>query len=357
MSQKFYTSREHLLKIMKDNSRKLALKTGSVHEYQQWKEDSRAKIRELLGLCVMQPAPLNPQTIETVRKDGYTRVKMTIDTEPDVTMPFYVLIPDGLKTDEKRPAILAPHGHGSFGKDAVANNPAFPELEGNIKALDYGYGEAAAKAGFVTFCPDARGFGERREKYNQADTPDQKLASSCAYLNTMAMGVGTNVAGMWTWDLMRLIDYAQSRSDVQKDKIGCIGLSGGGLQTLWLTALDERVKCAVISGYFYGFGESIQDMMNCACNYIPHMWEYCDVGDVGALIAPRPLLIETGTLDVLNGESNLGNVIPYVEQVRGAYDLLGAPENIYHDIFEGPHKWNGVYSIPWIVGHLLEEKK
>ena len=168
----------------------------------------------------------------------------------------------------------------------------------------------------------------------------------------MCSGIGTNVAGMWTWDLMKLTDYAQSRGDVDGGKIGCIGLSGGGLQTLWLSALDERVKCAVISGYFYGFGESIQDMMNCACNYIPHMWEYCNIGDIGALIAPRPLLIETGTLDPLNGPSNLGNVVPYVEQTRGAYDLLGAPENIYHDIFEGPHKWNGVHAIPWIVKHL-----
>ena len=352
MGTKFYTAREHLLKLMKDSPRKLALNTGSVQEYQAWKETLRTKIRELLGLSVMQPAAPNPQTLESVKMDGYTRFKMTIDTEPDVTMPFYALVPDGLKAGERRPAILAAHGHGSFGKDAVANNPAFPELAGSIKSFDYGYGEAAAKAGFVVFCPDARGFGERREKYNQEDTPDHKLSSSCAYLNVLAMGIGTNVAGMWTWDLMRLVDYAQSRDDVDADRVGCIGLSGGGLQTLWLSALDERVKCAVISGYFYGFGDSIQDMMNCACNYIPHMWEYCDIGEVGALIAPRPLLIETGTQDGLNGPRNLDNVLPYVDQVREAYGLLGAYGNIYHDIFEGPHKWNGVHAIPWIVKHL-----
>ncbi|MCL2159221.1 MAG: alpha/beta hydrolase family protein [Oscillospiraceae bacterium] len=354
MSQKFYTSREHFRKLMDGNTLKLALKTGSVAEYEKWKGQLREKITELLGFSVMQTAELNPQTLESVQMDGYTRIKMTIDTEPDVTMPFYALVPDGIKAGEKRPAILAPHGHGSFGKDAVANNPSFPELAENIKALDYGYGEAAAKAGFVTFCPDARGFGERREKNNQGDTPEQKLASSCLYLNVMARGLGTNVAGMWTWDLMRLIDYAQARDDVAGDKIGCIGLSGGGLQTLWLSALDERVKCAVISGYFYGFAESLLEMHNCDCNYIPHMWEYCDIGEVGALIAPRPLLIETGTLDGLNGESNLDNVVPYVNQVRSAYDLLGAPENIYHDIFEGPHKWNGVCAMPWISKHLMD---
>ena len=353
MGQKFYTSREHFRKLMDGRVPKLALNTNSITEYESWKAQLRSKIAELLGLGVMVPAPPNPQVLESVQMDGYTRLKMTIETEPDVTMPFYALVPDGIKAGERRPAVLAPHGHGSFGKDAVANNPVFPELEGNIAALNYGYGEAAAKAGFITFCPDARGFGERREKYNQADTPDQKLASSCLYLNVMARGLGTNVAGMWTWDLMRLIDYAQSRDDVDGDRVGCIGLSGGGLQTLWLTALDERVKCAVISGYFYGFSESLLEMHNCDCNYIPHMWEYCDVGDVGALIAPRPLLIETGDIDPLNGESNLGNVVPYVEQAKSAYNLLGVPDHIYHDIFEGPHKWNGIHAIPWIVRHLM----
>ena len=352
MSQKFYTAREHLLKIMEDTPLKLPLKTGSISEYEQWKKELRTKITELLGLSVMQSAPLNPQVLYTVKKDGYTRVKMTIDTEPDVTMPFYALIPDGLKASEKRSAVIAAHGHSSIGKESVAGNALFPEHEQMIKHYNYNYGEVAAQAGFIVFCPDARGFGERREKYWQEDTPEHMFASSCGYLNTMAMGIGTNVAGMWTWDLMRLLDYAQSRNDVRGESIGCIGLSGGGLQTLWLSALDDRVKCAVISGYFYGFGESIQDMMNCSCNYIPHMWEYCDIGDIGALIAPRPLLIETGTLDGLNGASNMDNVIPYVDQVRGAYNLLGEPDNIYHDVFEDGHKWNGVYALPWLVRHL-----
>jgi len=350
MSKKFYTSREHLIKLMTGTPLKLPLKTSGLSEYEQWKKELRDKITRLFGFSVLQSAPLNPQTLESIQMDGYTRVKMTIDTEPDITMPFYVLIPNGLKNGEKRPAVLAPHGHASFGKEAVAGNAVSPEHENNIKYYNYTYGVAAVKEGFITFCPDARGFGERREKYWQED--GHILSSSCSYLNSMAMGIGTNVAGMWTWDLMRLIDYAQSRDDIMGDRIGCIGLSGGGLQTLWLSVLDERVKCAVVSGYFYGFNESLQDMMNCACNYVPHLWEYCDIGEAGALIAPRPLLIETGTLDGLNGASNLDNVTPYVNQVRSAYALLGKPENIYHDIFEGEHKWHGVHAIPWIVKHL-----
>jgi hypothetical protein len=62
-----------------------------------------------------------------------------------------------------------------------------------------------------------------------------------------------------------------------------------------LTALYYRIKAAVISGYFYGYKQSLLEMPdNCSCNYVPHLWEKVDMGDMGALIAPRTLLIETG---------------------------------------------------------------
>ena len=137
MKTKYYSAREHYRKMMDGRIPKLAVKTGNVYEYQLWKEDLRVKIRELLGLCIMQSAPLNPQTLENVQMDGYTRIKMTIDTEPDITMPFYALIPDGLSPGEKRPAVLAAHGHGSFGKEAVAGNAMFPEHEAAIKHYNY----------------------------------------------------------------------------------------------------------------------------------------------------------------------------------------------------------------------------
>ena len=86
-------------------------------------------------------------------------------------------------------------------------------------------------------------------------------------------------------------------------------LSGGGLQTLCLAALDERVACAVISGYMYGVEDSLLHLSgNRDCNYIPHLWESADMGDVAALIAPRPLLIEAARQDPLNGPRGMDNV-------------------------------------------------
>ncbi|MEZ4680546.1 MAG: hypothetical protein R2932_40660 [Caldilineaceae bacterium] len=165
----------------------------------------------------------------------------------------------------------------------------------------------------------------------------------------MALPLGLTVAGMWTWDLMRLLDYAQTRPEVQGQKLGSIGLSGGGLQTLWLAALDERIACAVISGYFYGVADSLLHLSNnCDCNFIPHMWEEADMGDVGALIAPRPLLIEAARQDGLNGPRGIVNVEEQVAITQRAYDLLAVSDQLATDYFDGGHVWHGTMAFDWL---------
>jgi hypothetical protein len=154
---------------------------------------------------------------------------------------------------------------------------------------------------------------------------------------------------MWTWDLIVLLDYIQTRAETQGHPMGCIGLSGGGLQTLWLAALDERVACAVISGYFYGVEDSLLHLAgNCDCNYIPHMWEMADMGDVAALIAPRPLLIESARQDSLNGPRGIDNVLEQYAITERAYALLESPERLALDTFDGGHVWHGTLSMAWL---------
>ena len=80
---------------------------------------------------------------------------------------------------------------------------------------------------------------------------------------------------------------------------------------------------------------------------------FFDMGDIAALIAPRPLLVETGTMDPLNGASGLDNVRSQMEIVRGAYRLLEAEDLVEHDVFEGEHRWHGAKAIPWMRQHLM----
>jgi dienelactone hydrolase len=350
----YYAAEEYLTRRFEAIGRKAALRVGSVDEYVLWKSELRAVLRRLAGIDTMVAVDPDPRIVETAEvPDGaggiLIREKVLIMTEPLVTMPLYVFRPKGLPPGERRPAAIAPHGHGSGGKLSPAGRTDIPVVAEQVARNNYDYALQFARLGCIVFAPDARGFGERRESACQGDGPDLLMQSSCEQLNHMAIPLGQTVTGMWAWDLMRLIDYIGTRADCAAGRVACGGLSGGGLQTLWLAALDDRVTVAVISGYLYGYKESLLALSdNCSCNYVPHLWEYADMGDIAALIAPRPLLIETGDKDGLNGANGLANVTSQVDVVRRAYRLLGAEDRLYHDIFSGEHLWHGVRALPWI---------
>jgi dienelactone hydrolase len=344
MQPKFFQTKAYFEARYDAVGRRLAFKATTQAECLTWKHEVLGTLHRLLGLDRLVPCPLNPRITEEVQKEGYRRQRVEIDTEPGVTMPLYVLIPDGPASSMV--PIIAAHGHQSGGKISPAGVVEIPGVADAVAKFNYTYGVHCAQNGYIVFCPDARGMGERRESLSE--NPEFLFGESCNQLAKMALPLGITVAGMWVWDLMRLLDYIQTRPECLGRPIGCIGLSGGGLQTLYLAALDERVACAVDSGYFYGVKDSLLDFPNCNCNYVPHLWEQVDMGDLAAIIAPRPLLIESGTRDELNGARGIINAIEQVEIARRAYELLEVPERLSHDIFEGEHRWNGILAYPWL---------
>lgn len=343
----------YLLKRHKSTSRSMGLDANSPTRYRTWRRSLLKRLKSLTGYDTMRPAPAKPRVTETVERDGYTRRHMVIQTERGIDMPFYALFPADMKNGERRPVVICAHGHSSAGKLVVAGVSEHSQfVVDSIKRYDYDYGVQYVRQGLITFCPDARGFGERLEPTSRAASGGNITVSSCQYINQMAYPLGQTVTGMWAFDIHQLARYARSRPDVIPDRVACAGLSGGGLQTLWASALDEEglICAAVVSGYFYGYKESLLIMhQNCSCNYVPHMYETADMGDLGALIAPRPLLIETGNRDPLNGQSGVKNVTPQVAITRKAYKLLGANKSLVHDIFDGEHKWHGKKAVPWLA--------
>src|SRR5215217_3012916 len=351
ISSSGYPALPALLARFDRESRGMRPRAQNAAELTAWRAELRARLRALIGIDTMRDCPLAPQEDAPEQCDGYVRTRVVLAVEPDADMPLYVLTPADLRPGERRPVVLAPHGHGSAGKAAVVGRADTPELVRTIAQHNYAYGLQLVRAGYIVLCPDARGFGERREPVVIDD--GDLLGSSCQVLNHMALPLGQTVTGMWTWDLMRLIDYAATRADCDATRIGCAGLSGGGAQTLWLAALDERVRCAVVSGYFYGYKDSLLRLSrNCSCNYVPGLWQLADAGDIAALIAPRPLLIETGRYDDLNGERGVLNVAEQLDITREAYALLGVEDRLAHTVFEGGHRWDGADVLPWLARWL-----
>lgn len=347
----YYDARSHFRQVFAAWSRRGGLRAGTHAAVGAWIKRSRGDLAALLGLDRMQGTRPRPRRTETFDCTDHIREHWLIETQRGVTMPFFLLRPKGLTGPA--PAVICPHGHCSGGKMAVAGVRQTPELAQTIAQHNYDYGVQLARAGFLAFCPDARGFGQRQEAHLRGEP----LQSSCHALQMMGLPLGQPLAGAWTFDLMRLADHILSREDVRPGGLGCAGLSGGGLQTLFLSALDTRVTCAVVSGYFYGVRQSLLELpQNCACNIVPGLWEHFDMGDLGAMIAPRPLLIESADDDPLNGAGGIKNVRSQMAITRKAYRALKSADRLAHDVFSGGHRWNGVRAIPWMKRWLVEER-
>ena len=340
--KEFYSSLPLMLRKFDKYARKDYFTGSTVREFEQWKNETRQRLGELLGMQYMETCPLCPRTEETVTlEDGIVREKVVIQVEPDTWMPMYILIPPKApgKEREKQECFLALPGHQGGGKYSVAGCYDIPAVMDKINFFHYDYGMRLARMGYVALCPDCRGFGERRDEKMQVPGDEKAfLTSSCFHLAHMAEGLGETVAGMCTWDAMCLVDYVYERGEWNTDTLGAVGFSGGGMQVLWLTALDDRVKQCVISGYLYGYKDALMILNgNCNCNYVPHLWEHYDMGDIASLIAPRPVVFQSCRDDHLNGPRGLQNVYEQMDIVRAAYGLYEEENYPLHDIREGGH--------------------
>lgn len=334
----FYTMEESLSRIFTKEGRQMACNARCKADFTAWKCQAHAKLWELAGMDAFQLCSLEPKKLSGEDCGEYVREKWIIQTEPLVWMPFYMLIPKGKKGP--MPVLINPHGHGG-GKE----NTALETSERTPLAV------RLARQGIIVCCPDARGAGERREKPHQT----QDKAQMCFHqeMQHIIMNFGRTVAGLLVWDLMRLVDYVMTRDDCDAKRIGCGGFSGGGMQSLWLAAMDERIACAFISGYFYGVYQSLLELpQNCSCNFVPDLWRYFDMGDLGAMIAPRPLLIESGEQDHLNGRGGIGNVLPQVDIAAKPYALWGAEKDIWHAIHGGGHENPDMRTDEFFIRHL-----
>lgn len=336
-----YGTLPSMLKKFDRYARKDRFSGHTVKEFEEWRGRMRELLKGLLGFDRMEKSSLQPVVEEVAILPGNIRREhVRIQVEPDVWMPMYLLIP-GDATSHTRP-FLCPPGHNGAGKYTVAGVKGYPAVEEKIRQYHYDYGMQLAELGYVAVCPDCRGFGERREAPEDTKDVSMALRGDCYFLAHMGEPLGIPVAGMLAWDLMRAADYLEERGEWDADSISCLGFSGGGMQTLWLSVLDDRVKLAVVSGYLYGFRDSLLTLnRNCSCNYVPHLWEHLDMGDMASLLAPRPFLIQSCADDRLAGPRGMANVTGQVDIVRKAYALYQAESRLIHEICEGGHRWHG----------------
>jgi len=148
---------------------------------------------------------------------------------------------------------------------------------------------------------------------------------------------GYTPAGVEAWNCIRALDYLQTRKEVDKERIGVTGRSGGGAYSWWLAALDDRIKVAVPVAGITDLQNHVVDGCvegHCDCMYIVNTYRW-DYPLVAALVAPRPLLISNSDKDSI---FPLDGVVRLHEKVRKIYKLYNAEKNLGLHITEGPHK-------------------
>lgn len=359
----YYEDEPALRDRLKREGRSAAFKGATPGDFEAWQIATRDRLFDLLGLSIMDRAPIEVRELDRVQiAGGIVRTHAMLQVERDVWMPFYLLEPQAPKLDAHgcKHCYICPHGHQGAGAASVAGVTGVPAVDDAVRKFNYDYGLRLARMGYVTVCPDARGWGSRRDWKGQGDDENSYLRGTCLNQARMAEPLGLTVAGLNAWDNMRLIDYLEARGDIAVDDLGCFGFSGGGYMTLYLAALDPRVRKAFVSGYLYGVDDSLLHLNgNCSCNYVPGLWRLLDMGDIASLIAPRPLLVQSCEGDHLNGARGLANVDEQLSIVRDAYGLVGHADDLLHEVCPGGHHLGVAYlaeDIEWLDGHAARAR-
>jgi dienelactone hydrolase len=294
----------------------------------EWRMRCGARLTELLGTMPDRVAP-RFETLDSVETATYRRDTVVFDVEDTMSVPAYLLVPH--TRSAPGPAVLAIHGHGPGKSEACGL-----ERTGTPNA-DYGHQLAAR--GYVVLAPDLRCFGERLD-WN----PDDHYACDTNLVHAVMTGVSPLAQNLW--DLTCALDVLEDHPLVDGERIGVAGLSYGGTMTLFLAAWDARVAAAVVSGYFSSWTEAHKMPWNmCGSQVLPGMLGRLEHVDVGALVAPRPMLIESGTEDDL-----FPATVARAEfkKLRCVYAALDAEDRLVHDVFPGVHQWHGDEAYPFL---------
>ena len=331
-------------------------------DIEQWRIRGRAKMHELLSYET-DATPLDEEILDTVKHEGYTQYLVRYSITPNRKTEAFLLIPDGLK--EPVPAVLALHDHGAFyyfGKEKHTSIENPPEVLKKHIDQSYGgrtYAEVLVRRGFVVLCPDAFYFGSQRidpdmvssrfiDQYQGINSEDEN--ESIQAFNMLARNHETLTAKMiftsgTTWPGIlfhgdrRSVDYLLTRSEVDPNQIGCIGLSIGGFRSAHLFGLDPRIKAGVVAGWMTTYDSLLFDHLrfHTWMIYIPGQYEFLDLPDVASLNAPNPLMIINCKKDAL---FTLDGMRAAEKKLATIYKKIGASDKFACNYYDVPHSLN-----------------
>jgi cephalosporin-C deacetylase-like acetyl esterase len=309
---------------------------GAVHDLttaRAWNNQRPKKLQqyyEMLGIdhlmAKSERPPLNVKVTGVLDREKYRIEKLYYESLPKLYVTANLYVPKGLKG--RAPGVLYVCGHSPGQK--VPYQP---------------HARRWAELGFVTLIIDSIQLGEIRGFHHGCYRE--------GWWNWYSRGY--TPAGVECWNGIRGIDLLQSRPEVDPDRIGVTGISGGGANSWWIGAADERVKVvAPVCGTGTIKSHVAERTVDghCDCMYYINYYGW-DLSDVGALIAPRPLLVASANRD---GLFTIESIKDYCDRVEKVYKRLGVGDRFQFVETPGPHSYHKISRtaiFSWFMKHLM----
>ncbi len=321
--QRFLTAEQGVAQLLKARP-SLHFDGTTKKEWEEWRHGFRRNLVKHLGPSP-ESIPLEVETLARTQHDGYRREKIIFNPDPFSSIPAYILIPDGAGVNNPAPAVLCAHGHGA-GKDGAV---------GLVADYQKQYAVELVRRGFVTLAPDWRCFGERKDRDEWVRYPSRD-GCNVAYF---AFGYfGYQLLQLNISDGQRCLDYLQLRPEVDSRRLGCMGCSFGGTMTMYISALDHRIKAAVIVCYLSTLTDALNDRgrgNTCGSQFMLGLRKVGDIADVAGLITPRACMVQIGSDDMCFIESD---ALAAFEQLKRIYAASGRSDQLVLDHFQGEHE-------------------
>lgn len=320
-------------------------------DVKQWQEVDRAKTRATLLRCLGEmPARPDPRKVKVVSKqehDDYTLERFEFHNGVDMVVPGIILIPKN--RNGAVPAIIGLHGHGSS-KESICTDVKSAQLIGPM----------LAKRGYVVAAIDAAFNGERVGKGPAGPNLDKGTYPQEMSLFKLYLLQGRCLWGMMLREEQCLIDYLETRSEVDKARIAATGMSMGCTRSWWLAAIDDRIQAVVGVACFTRYTELIAHgnlRKHGIYYFVPGVFQHFDMEALHAIIAPRPHLELSGDQD---GGAPTDGIEVFEKKLIPLYRLHGKPDNFRSVLYKNTgHEYlpeMKTEMVEWFEKHLPIKK-
>jgi hypothetical protein len=282
----------------------------NIDDWQKRQIIIRQKLWDILG-AFQEKTPLNAKITGTVKKNGYKVQNIIYESLPGFYVTASLFIPD--KVNKPAPAILFCSGHST----AVYRLESY-----QLPLLNL------VKKGFIVLAIDPIGQGERLQYFDPVKG-ESVIGSSTkehSYPSVQTFLIAKSVARYFLWDGIRGIDYLVSRREVDPARIGVHGLSGGGTQTAYISAMDERVAASAPAGYITSYRRLMESIgvQDGEQNLYHETSSGIDHADLIEVRAPKPTLIMATTRDFFSIQGSRETF----SELKRVYTVFGKPDNI-----------------------------